>query len=773
MAVSQRIPFLERFRRPSRNGAAHSTVSGSISAPHTSLSIVVPTRNEAANIRPLLNEIERSVNGLPIEVIFVDDSTDDTCQVIQGAMPEFPFDVKMIARPPERRTGLGSAVVEGLQLAENDYVCVMDGDLQHPPELISQLLNQAREGEWDLVLGTRLAEGGNTDGLGRFRTFISYVLALASRTLFHKQLKNVSDPLTGFFVFKRDVVEPEQLQPDGFKILLEILIRTPNLRVSEVPFEFGHRHGGESKASRQELFRLFRHMAKLKLSLWQHLFRFLFVGASGLVVNTVLLALFTEVLGLHYIFSAVAATQGSTLWNYIWTEVWVFGDRPQEQRELGRRLVSFFLFNNAALVLRAPLLALLVDQLGANYVVANFLTLVLMTAARFAFADLFIWRKGRTQMKPKEYIYNIHDIIHVRSDKRLPELGYFQTEHIPEIIDLDVRTAVNPWSYRKPDSILYKEILGRVGFTIVINRGESQTQVVASTLVGKSPHVLYTNVVEPVLRWMLVRKGYALMHGACVAFEGQALFITAQTDTGKTTTILHTLRENLDTGDFLSDDMTIFAEDGKVFSYPKPLTISQHTVQAIGGAPLTRWQRLFLQVQSRLHSRTGRRIGMSLANSFIGGATLNAIVQMFIPPPKYMVDALIPGVRYSDHGQLSHILLIERGPDGAIELKEKEKSDILIANAEDAYGFPPYPVLADELSSWNGEDLHRSELSTVRSAVRDLPGLRLASTSYDWYARFPKLIDWSADGPSREKASEQAELVPSGTRDLSVATPTD
>ncbi len=138
-----------------------------------------------------------------------------------------------------------------------------------------------------------------------------------------------------------------------------------------------------------------------------------------------------------------------------------------------------------------------------------------------------------------------------------------------------------------------------------------QTRISASTAVARSPHVLYTNVIEPVIRWSLVRKGYALVHGACLALDGQALLLTARTDTGKTTTILNTLAHHPCA--FLADDMTILSRDGHVYSYPKPLTISLHTLKAVPAAALSRRERLALQVQSRLHSRTGRRLGMILS----------------------------------------------------------------------------------------------------------------------------------------------------------------
>lgn len=345
-------------------------------------------------------------------------------------------------------------------------------------------------------------------------------------------------------------------------------------------------------------------------------------------------------------------------------------------------------------------------------------------------------------MTPKNFTYNIHDLIRVRSERRLPELGYFLTDApLPDAdIDISVRIAADPERHAQPDAIRYQEMTGRYGFSIVVNRSETRTEVVASALIGMSPHVLYTNVVEPLLRWMFVRKGYALMHGACIAFGNKALFITAQTDTGKTTTILYTLRHNLDSCEFLSDDMTIFSPSGEVLSYPKPLTISQHTVQAMGGAPLTDRERLFLKAQSRLHSKGGRSVGMWLSENKTPAATMSAVVQRLIPPPKFMVDRLVPGARYRDRAQLEHLVLIERGADAQSPLALEESVDILIANADDAYGFPPYPVLAHQLSSWAGEDLHVLERATVAAAIRNVPGVRLRSSTYDWYKRLPQLV---------------------------------
>jgi dolichol-phosphate mannosyltransferase len=356
------------------------------------LSIIVPTRNESKNVASLLERIGQATKGLATEVIFVDDSTDNTPQVIESEAKRSSLDVAIIARPLERRNGLGKAVVEGMRLARADWVCVMDGDLQHPPEVIPQLLHHAYATNTTLVAASRLTEGGSTAGLSFRRKIISYVLAFGSRIVFPKQLRQITDPLTGFFLFRRDTVNPDDLQPEGFKILLEVLVRSPRLRVSEVPFEFAERQGGESKASSNEAVRLFRQMLRLSVSSHANLIRFLLVGFSGIFVNTLLMALFTESFNLLYVFSAILATQGSSLWNFTLTEKWVFGKRGQDGKR-GYRLLGYMLVNNTALVLRGPILVMFVRWFGIHYLTANVLSLLILTMIRYFVSDRVIWKQ--------------------------------------------------------------------------------------------------------------------------------------------------------------------------------------------------------------------------------------------------------------------------------------------------------------------------------------------------------------------------------------------
>jgi putative flippase GtrA len=541
------------------------------------------------------------------------------------------------------------------------------------------------------------------------------------------------------------------------------------LKVTEVPIHFGYRNAGESKASVSETIKFFRGLFRLRLAGQQNFMRFLLVGLSGLVVNSLVLAAFTELTAIHYLISAVIATQASTLWNFGWTERWVFGQRDTSH-SFWQRMVSFLLMNNAMLLLRGPIIAFLVSQLGVHYVISNLVSLFAMTVLRYLLADKWIWNKNHktpttqernnpmtqtsiSKNEPFAFNYNIHNIIKVASMYELPELEYFRVPALSGDPDIRLRlerrrkkdrrrsqrTAGAP--RRSTDDIRYGESLGRYGFEVSISN-KDRVDVAVSSILKFSPHVLYTNVVEPILRWNFVRKGYALVHAACISFDGQAVLITARTDTGKTSTILRTV-DNYACS-FLSDDMTIVGKDGTVLSYPKPLTISNHTLSAVNAnSSLTWWERIALQFQSRLHSKSGRGVGLKLSQTKLPAATMNAIVQMLVPPPKYMVHRLIPKASYANVATLSRAVIIERGDEYVEALHHDQAVETFVRNAEDAYGFPPYPILADSLSKWNGENLHPQEQAIVDQALRRIPTVRLRDPKFNWWQRIPTVTNLS------------------------------
>ena len=357
------------------------------------LSIVVPTRNEAPNIVPLINRLEHALGDVDAEVIFVDDSDDGTPEVVRSLYGLRNVDVVLLHRAPdEREGGLGGAVTAGFQRARANWVCVMDGDLQHPPEMVPELVSSAERNQSDLVVASRHRDYGEAAGLNFLRNSISRALDTCARLIFPRQLANVSDPMSGFFLVNKEKLHLDTFRPQGFKILLEILVRSENLRVSEVPFVFANRHAGESKAGLAEGMRYLSLLFHLRVGgdITRFL-RFCVVGFSGLFVNLLFHFAFTDLLHLNYLVGAALATQVSSLWNFSLTEAWVFSDRAQRWNRL-YRLVMFLLMNNAALIIRGPIIFMLTTGLGMHYLVSNLVSLVALTVVRYAMADMLIWR---------------------------------------------------------------------------------------------------------------------------------------------------------------------------------------------------------------------------------------------------------------------------------------------------------------------------------------------------------------------------------------------
>jgi glycosyltransferase involved in cell wall biosynthesis len=754
--------------------APHDT--GAHTSARPQLSVVVPTKNEADNIDELLARIARATAGTPAEVIIVDDGDDHAPEVISKSRRDLPLSISFIRRPPERRgDGLGGAVAEGIRAATGEWVCVMDADLQHPPEAIPQLVNSARRTGAEICVASRFMESGGAGGLGLARLVASKLCTLAAKLFFPRRLWRVSDPLSGFFLLRREAVDPDRLRPRGFKILLEILIRFPHLAVSEVPFRFQSRRAGESKAALREGIRYLMLLLRLRRQgAPKRFIHFGLVGASGLAINQLTLGTLTDVVGVHYLASAALATGASSLWNFSLIEAWVYRDRGRQEGRL-HRLVQFFLMNTGGLLLRGPFLVILTSGFGIHYLISNLITLLTLAWGRYFLADAKIWSPRRekaatpavghrsalvgasvwgelaTNGHENAFFYDIHGVARIISEVRLVELDFFRTPHVIERPDIRIqigRPRVRPEQLkatisRNGDVFRYREIPGLFGFWVDITRGEC-VEVVAGRLLGWSPHVLYTNVVEPILRWMLVRKGYALVHSACIVSKRGAVLITARTDTGKTTTVLRTLSQDGHGCEFLSDDMAIVGRDGLILNYPKPLTISRHTLEAVSGSPLNFRQRLALQIQSRVHSRSGRQAALGLARTRLPMATVNAIAQIIVPPPKYPIGSLIPGVTIASSASPSWLVIIERGADETeTPLNHQEAMEVLFRNSEDAYGFPPYPKLAAYLQQWDGVDLRAVEREIVTEALSDCPATLMRSQQLNWWQRLPAFLNVS------------------------------
>lgn len=304
------------------------------------LSVVVPTRNERDNIAPLLGALAEAMAGVATEVIIVDDSDDDTPRVVDALAATYPatFRVQLLFRAagPERAGGLATAVSAGMALAHAKYVAVIDADLQHPPERLRALFDEAVATNADVVIATRYRAGGSYEGLdGVSRRLISIGLKWVAKIVFPDQLLRVSDPLGGFFLVRRSIIEGVKLRPIGYKISLELLVRCNWARLVEVPYHFHTRAAGQSKSDFKQGVMVLRHMGRLvrEVPAAGRFWKFCAIGASGVLVN---LALFTLLHNWHWRagLAIVVAAEASILSNFMLNSLWTWRDMPSGRKRV-------------------------------------------------------------------------------------------------------------------------------------------------------------------------------------------------------------------------------------------------------------------------------------------------------------------------------------------------------------------------------------------------------------------------------------------------------
>jgi putative flippase GtrA len=483
---------------------------------------------------------------------------------------------------------------------------------------------------------------------------------------------------------------------------------------------------------------------------WTSIGSFGLVGLSGIVVNQLLMLGLVEAGHLNYLVAAVVASAGSTTSNFVLTEFWVFRSR-RGPGVLGRYL-GFLALTAATTPVRLPILFVLTSVLGIHYLISNLVALGSVFGGRYLVSTLFIWRTAREDSK--EISYDIDGLVRVVSDFRLPELEFFLSPHpaLPRergrvsapvgdgtAAELIVRRGVvgGIWPQRgksvsADDShLIWREQTGGLGGNFRIDFGPPVCITVAP-LLALSPHVVYTNLVEPMLRFLLVQQNRMLLHAATIAINGETITLSAKTDTGKTGTILRLLQAH--GGQFYSDDMVILDAEGMLSRYPKPLTISAHTVRSTPRNRLTVRSRLTLPLRSRLHSRQGRSAGKWLGGRNRPIMSMNAFVQALCPPPKYAITDLVE-CQIGLTTRLQHLFIIDRGEHPAISICGVEMAaQELSNNTDDAYGFPPYASLAPflKIGGIGFEELARREHEILISALAGAVTRRLVVQDYSW-----------------------------------------
>ncbi len=361
-------------------------------------SLVIPTYNESKNIEPLIVELDRLLGaalGTGYELIVVDDdSPDRTWEKALELSRDHPS-VRVVRRVGER--GLGTAVVRGWQVARGEILGVMDADLQHPPEVNLALLQEIDDGA-TLAVGSRHVQGGGVSDWSALRRVLSRGAQLLGLLVLPGVLTRLSDPMSGYFMFRRDAIAGVPLDPLGYKILIEVIARGKMRWIGEVGYVFRERVVGESKVTHRLYSQYLHHLVKLRLATLPNsvFFKFCVVGASGVLVDMGGLYLLSDphTLGLGLTRSKIIAAELAIVSNFVLNDLWTFGATAKAAPGFVprlRRFVGFNLVCSVGLALNVILLNLLFNYGGVNRYVANAAAIMIVTAWNYGVNRRLNW----------------------------------------------------------------------------------------------------------------------------------------------------------------------------------------------------------------------------------------------------------------------------------------------------------------------------------------------------------------------------------------------
>jgi len=341
------------------------------------ISIVIPTFNEKENLEELLRRIDSSLRGIDYEVVIVDDnSPDGTAEEALKLSERYPVRVMLRAE----RSGLSSAVLDGMKMARGDIICVMDADLQHPPELLKELYERILEG--DIVIASRYVKGGSVEGWSFLRRLISRASILLARLLIPK-VRGIRDTSSGYFMIKRECLDPE-INPRGFKILLEILAKTECTRIYEVPYSFGLRKHGESKLGLSTMINYLLQLLELSPFI-----KFSIIGALGTLVNLLSLYAMRYLIGFEHELASIIAIEISLLNNFTLNDIWTF--RKRRRGSLISSLLNYHLANLIGITTQFLVSMSLHRFIGVESILSQFIGIIMGFIVNYSLSRRIVW----------------------------------------------------------------------------------------------------------------------------------------------------------------------------------------------------------------------------------------------------------------------------------------------------------------------------------------------------------------------------------------------
>ena len=365
------------------------------------LSIVLPTYNESQNIVKMLDSIAQTLSpysAAGAEIIVVDDnSPDGTAEIASTHAKNISNNKKLHVEVIRRqgKFGLSSAIVAGLQFATGDLLVVMDGDFSHPPQVIPSIIDALQDSSCDIVVASRYVKGGSIIGWPFKRRLMSKGATKIAQYGLGIEIK---DPVSGFFAFRRHIIHGIKFDALGYKMLLELLVKTKGARVKEVPYTFINRRIGTSKLDASVMFdyvravmRLYRYgksMPQKERRMSVHFLskagRFYTVGASGLFVNYVASLFFNTLTpNVWYLYSTVIGILISMTSNFFLNKLWTFEDRKFSLKETAIQYGMFIGFSSLGAIVQLLIVYALVENYNMDYPPALILAVAAASVGNF------------------------------------------------------------------------------------------------------------------------------------------------------------------------------------------------------------------------------------------------------------------------------------------------------------------------------------------------------------------------------------------------------
>lgn len=343
------------------------------------LSLIIPTYNEAKNIPLLIKQIYEVFknNNLIGEIIIVDDDSPDKTWTIAESIAKKINDekiqIKVLRRKGEK--GLSSAVIDGISISKFDIIGIMDADLSHPPQKIIDLLKPIIEGEAEITIGSRYIKGGKIENWPLKRKLMSRIACL-----FALPITKIKDPMSGFIMFKKSVIDEVTLNPIGFKIGLEIIAKGKYNNIIEIPITFKDRKYGTSKLKACTVFNYFEQI--IKLYLLNQFLKFCIVGSTGIIVNMLIYS-FLIFLGIHYIAAATFSFIGALTSNFFFNKIWTFKNFSFNIQTVIRQYIKFAFVCLGGYIINICVLYSLYNYLNFNKIIAQFIGILVATIGNF------------------------------------------------------------------------------------------------------------------------------------------------------------------------------------------------------------------------------------------------------------------------------------------------------------------------------------------------------------------------------------------------------